>query len=626
MKNIFLIFSATKLKDNLVNIIKRFPIAILLIVWLSSLFIINLHYDFEKEISNYIIRIEFSLIITFFLNLWICLFLENFKTIKIIKILLQILTICFWWLFFVSFKYNFLNYDDIIFFILTLVWILSFIFISPYVRNFFSNEINKEVYYSYFYKISVIFLISFIFWWILFTLWTIWISAIFELFDIKDIIDDKIYWDWTIISLSVLTPIFALTQLPQKETFNENKFVENVFFSFLVKYIAIPFIYIYFIILYAYSAKVLINFNDWPNWEVSWMVIWFSTFGYLIYMFSSTFEEQNKFIKFYRKHFPFVVIPQLFMLFYAIYLRIAQYDLTMNRYFVVIFWIWLWIISLYFVFSNKKYIFYIPAILTLFTIIISIGPWWVFSLPEARQLQKLENNLTKAWILKNYEIIPLKEKTDITENLSKEIYSWIKYLCDYNNCESIKTLFSKIYNEAEKKHKEDFKENMVEDSTMINSWKSINRNKKYTPLNNREIVNEITTKIKVTYYSYQDNNPETIYFSNAYSVFPIDTKWYSKIMRLDSNSVININNAEIELIINSQYFDYIDIKEIKDKILIYHQKTKNTSLTLDESIYDLKWKKWEYRVILENITLKNPNYKWNQKLFSTSIYWYILIK
>ncbi|MDD5770339.1 MAG: DUF4153 domain-containing protein [Candidatus Gracilibacteria bacterium] len=626
MKNIFLIFSATKLKDNLVNIIKRFPIAILLIVGLSSLFIINLHYDFEKEISNYIIRIEFSLIITFFLNLGICLFLENFKTIKIIKILLQILTICFGGLFFVSFKYNFLNYDDIIFFILTLVGILSFIFISPYVRNFFSNEINKEVYYSYFYKISVIFLISFIFGGILFTLGTIGISAIFELFDIKDIIDDKIYGDWTIISLSVLTPIFALTQLPQKETFNENKFVENVFFSFLVKYIAIPFIYIYFIILYAYSAKVLINFNDWPNGEVSWMVIGFSTFGYLIYMFSSTFEEQNKFIKFYRKHFPFVVIPQLFMLFYAIYLRIAQYDLTMNRYFVVIFGIWLGIISLYFVFSNKKYIFYIPAILTLFTIIISIGPWGVFSLPEARQLQKLENNLTKAGILKNYEIIPLKEKTDITENLSKEIYSGIKYLCDYNNCESIKTLFSKIYNEAEKKHKEDFKENMVEDSTMINSGKSINRNKKYTPLNNREIVNEITTKIKVTYYSYQDNNPETIYFSNAYSVFPIDTKGYSKIMRLDSNSVININNAEIELIINSQYFDYIDIKEIKDKILIYHQKTKNTSLTLDESIYDLKGKKGEYRVILENITLKNPNYKGNQKLFSTSIYGYILIK
>jgi hypothetical protein len=89
-------------------------------------------------------------------------------------------------------------------------------------------------------------------------------------------------------------------------------------------------------------------------------------------MFSSIFEEANKFIKFFRKCFPFVVIPQIFMLFYAIYLRIAQYDLTMNRYFVVVFGIWLAIISVYFIFSIKKHISYIPFLLTLFTLIISV--------------------------------------------------------------------------------------------------------------------------------------------------------------------------------------------------------------------------------------------------------------
>jgi hypothetical protein len=60
------------------------------------------------------------------------------------------------------------------------------------------------------------------------------------------------------------------------------------------------------------------------------------------------------------------------MLFYAIYLRINQYDLTINRYFVVIFGIWLLVISIYFIFSKKKNLMVIPAILTIFTIIISI--------------------------------------------------------------------------------------------------------------------------------------------------------------------------------------------------------------------------------------------------------------
>jgi hypothetical protein len=102
------------------------------------------------------------------------------------------------------------------------------------------------------------------------------------------------------------------------------------------------------------------------------MVIGFSTFGYLIYMFSYIFEDINKFIKVYRKVFPFVVIPQLFMLFYAIYLRIAQYDITMNRYFVVVFGIWLSVISIYFIISKSKKLSFIPLILTIFTIIISI--------------------------------------------------------------------------------------------------------------------------------------------------------------------------------------------------------------------------------------------------------------
>jgi len=84
------------------------------------------------------------------------------------------------------------------------------------------------------------------------------------------------------------------------------------------------------------------------------------------------------------------------MLFYAIYLRINQYDLTINRYFVVVFGLWLLVISIYYIFSKKKHLSIIPAILTLFTIIISVGPWSVYSLPESRQLDRLKTNLEKA--------------------------------------------------------------------------------------------------------------------------------------------------------------------------------------------------------------------------------------
>lgn len=270
-------------------------------------------------------------------------------------------------------------------------------------------------------------------------------SATIALFDLNFSSTDRLYGDWAIISLALLAPVFALTQLPKKESYDRDDFTENIFFSFLTKFVALPFIFVYFIILYAYTLKVLLNFGDWPKGEVSWMVIGFSLFGYITYIYSYIFEEKLHIVSLFRRYFPYIVIPQIAMLFYAIYLRIGQYDITTNRYFVVVFGIWLLCISLYLIISKKKYLAMIPAILTLFTLCISIGPWSVFSLPETRQLARLEQNLTLAGILTDGNITPLTTYDAIAPELSGEIYDGIRYICGFRNCESIKELFPTQY-------------------------------------------------------------------------------------------------------------------------------------------------------------------------------------
>ncbi len=146
---------------------------------------------------------------------------------------------------------------------------------------------------------------------------------------------------WMVFSMTLFSPIFGLAHVPKKETFTQSEVGENKFFTFLIKYIGVPFIYIYFLILYAYSIKVLSHFSDWPKGQITWLVIAFSIFGYKMYIFTHLLKGENVLIKLSRKFFPIAVIPQIFMLFYAIYLRINQYDITMNRYFVVVFGVWL---------------------------------------------------------------------------------------------------------------------------------------------------------------------------------------------------------------------------------------------------------------------------------------------
>jgi len=202
------------------------------------------------------------------------------------------------------------------------------------------------------------------------------IGAVGTLFDVNIQINEwRLYENWAVTALALAAPLYGLMHLPKRKEVEEREYDTNKFFAFVIRFIVIPFVTLYFCILYAYSVKVLLNISDWPKGEVSWLVIGFSIFGYLGYIFSKSYEEEHRTVQIFRKFFPIVVIPQIPMLIYAIILRINQYDLTMNRYFVVIFGIWLTIISLYFVFGKVKSLTVIPATLAAITLLISVGPW-----------------------------------------------------------------------------------------------------------------------------------------------------------------------------------------------------------------------------------------------------------
>lgn len=597
------IFNLENLIQNLKNILIRFPLSILYIIINLILLIVVINFDLSNEVETYFTKWIFTLIVTFFFSIWVYLTSEKYNLERKKKCLFQIIPIIFWILFFIFFNNDPDNYENIIFFILSLAGIIGYIFFAPFFKKCTLLNNENQNYYPYFYKISVVFLISFIFWLVLFALWAIWISATFTLFDLSWTYSDEFYKNWAIISLSLLTPVFWLTQIPKNNLNEEAK--QNKFFDFLVKYIWIIFIAIYFIILYAYSVKVLLNFSDWPKWEVAWLVIGFSSLGYIIYMFSYIFEGSNSIIRFFRKVFPFVVIPQLFMLFYAIYLRIAQYDLTTNRYFIVVFWIWLLVISLFMIFSKKKFLWAIPAILTIFTIIISIGPWSVFSLPEARQFIRLENNLIKANILKDWEIIALKNYEEIDKDLSKEIYNWISYICHNSDCKTIKELFYKEF----------------EDKENISKW---------------EIVEKITSNIKVrTYYNNDKYREANIYLNiEEDKLFPIDINWYSKIINI-SNYIIekdiiyaklDIMTNKFELFENSIVVESVDIKDFLDNLYEKYKEKWHANMSKQEMSFDIKWQKYEMKIILSNINIINPEYDWNTDYINNYVNWYVLIK
>lgn len=90
------------------------------------------------------------------------------------------------------------------------------------------------------------------------------LHSIFYLFDIHNWkFTNKLVGYWVVFSSVLFAPIFALTKIPKN--LKNLELQKNILGFFILNYIAIPAIFIYFLILYAYSIKVLGNFSEWPK-------------------------------------------------------------------------------------------------------------------------------------------------------------------------------------------------------------------------------------------------------------------------------------------------------------------------------------------------------------------------
>ncbi len=558
MKNIFTSFSSESIVDALRSVFRRFLEPTVLILVISGLLFMLVATESDDILLP---KLIITGVVTFFLSLCVSLFLETRK-VKPLDARFPLLPLVYGVFFFLTVRITHdFSVEGFVYAVLHFVGFFAGVFFAPYVLGLFDGKDESIEYTNYFSRVAWVFLMSAIVGGSLLALGFIAISSVLALFDLYSSLSDfKIYANWAIVSLALVAPLYGLIHMPKKGDMSTRSYETNRFFSFLIRYVAVPAIYVYFAILYAYSLKVLMNFQDWPKGMISWMVIGFSSFGYLAYIFSKPYED-TRFVAVFRRYFPYAVIPQIGMLAYAISLRIGQYDLTMNRYFVVIFGAWLLIVSFYLIFRARKSLAFIVASLSVISLLVSIGPWSVFSLPFSRQEARLIRNLTEAKILQNGKIVPLAKASDISRNLSNEIAEGISYLCDYDNCERIKTIFPDQVKIAEKNAYENWK-----------SWNTVTGATYSGTVSRWDVESVIMTDIHVERsYGYAGEKVEpTFFYSTTESLYPIDTRGY--------RSMIAINPYEYKSQTEKKVYPYISYDSEKNTFI--YQKDENNIIPL----------------------------------------------
>ncbi len=254
------------------------------------------------------------------------------------------------------------------------------------------------------------------------------ILAVDQLFDLN--VDYRIYGRLFVLLAGVFNTSFFLFHFPKTYAFGEDGAAGyNAVFRNLCKYILIPIVGLYFLILYAYGAKILVTWNLPKGWASS-LVIGFSVAGIFTYLLNYLLPQHDDsgLVRGYRRWFWWVVLPVTVLLFVAIERRIADYGVTEQRFLVAHTGLWLAAMCLYFLFSKTDNIKFVPLSLGLFALIYAFGPLNAFAVSERSQASILKGLLEKNGRFKNGKIV--RDTAQVPETDLRQIESGLSYFED----------------------------------------------------------------------------------------------------------------------------------------------------------------------------------------------------
>lgn len=236
--------------------------------------------------------------------------------------------------------------------------------------------------------------------------------AVEKLFELS--IKGKTYGQIDIFMVGVFSVGYFLSQIPREPLASKQTEHPPRVEKFFTKWVLTPLSGLYFIILYAYTFKVLVTM-DWPKGILAWLIVIFSAVAVLTYLFWTHFATNQT--GRWRKWIWLAVLLQTIMLFAAIGMRISEYSWTESRYMVFILGIWLAGISLYFLLFKNAKIKWIFVSLSLLIAVSQVGPLSAYAVSKIAQTDRLENMIVNLKKYDNAKKAPLELRYEISDAL-----------------------------------------------------------------------------------------------------------------------------------------------------------------------------------------------------------------
>ena len=259
-------------------------------------------------------------------------------------------------------------------------------------------------------------------------------------------------------------PLYYLALLPDFNSSDE-RMLEKCkslslyprFLEILVSYIAMPLVTVFTVVLAIYMVKILVTFK-WPVGQLGPMLLAYSAVGLFLYVLCGRLE--NRFSLFYRKYFPWALIPLVCLQLYSVFIRLNAYGITESRYYLVLFGIYSIVCAIVLILMKGSKPGMIAILAAVFAIISILPPIDAFTMSRASQRNRVETILVRNDMLSSGQIkpssnLPAEDKIELT-NIMNYLFrmghtSKIEWLpADYNQYQDFQKVFgfNEIYENA----------------------------------------------------------------------------------------------------------------------------------------------------------------------------------
>lgn len=308
-------------------------------------------------------------------------------------------------------------------------WISEMLSVSVFLGLpfLYSAKNASRAFWSYSMEVIESFARAFLLFLLLFIGLALLIVSTEYLFDLR--IDDEIFLNaWAVVTFVLGVPFFMFG-IPQKVRQLEAKKTATKGLVILTKYFLVPLVLLYMVLLYVYGGSIAVN-GEWPKEGVAGWIIGFSLAGIVAYFFAEFIEEKyHSYLQYFRKAYFWVLLPLVFLLFAAVWTRVADYGITEPRYFGLAFGTWMLMLSCYYMVSRVKDLRFIVVSLAVVMFVAAFGgPISAFGVSERSQVDRLEFYLEKAGMLVDGKIVPVSDENEVGVLYLNEIRSIVRYV------------------------------------------------------------------------------------------------------------------------------------------------------------------------------------------------------